>query len=496
MGSYVKMLFLTSFKKISTWILLAFGLSLSFISISAYSKYVGNVTQMPNMLYITPFIFISIEVVIVVLHIYKEPENDGTELLIVSKPILRRQIVISKMLVLFTLIIGMQVVYLLTIFAATTLDTSASFRQKMQIALSFGIGGTIVSSIIGFLTIFISIFMGKVASLVIVTVIVSLFPVASIIVTPLTNGIQYRYEEKPILFLGLDENNDIILDSNQLYSIGQNEDTYKKYKKDLSYDVIAYGDIWYQWSAFYKLFLPSDKKIDIGKAIKIKLDKVTAPSTKYSMSLKNGEKFTYINDTYGGGMVQEFRKYNSKYSDKEILENLNTKGKVLYNWLTDASSPERLSKFNQLSLIQRLLWIGKSEQKIDTYGKITEKFEMPDENSNEGWTNDWNEVEDKKTNKHAGLDDVIIYHEITENDKLNEEQIQNPEKVLAHEATNNNFRSGYYLQSDFKKVGEDVILVNHGVDFVNKWLSISFWFTVMVVLGVLSTYKYAKKDFK
>ena len=102
--SYIKMLYVTSSKKILPWIILALclvGTICAFYFAIHSSVDHGGLKVLGNTIYAVPFFGLSFYATVIAIHLFKDHEKDGTELLVISKPLSRRNILLAKFFVLF-----------------------------------------------------------------------------------------------------------------------------------------------------------------------------------------------------------------------------------------------------------------------------------------------------------------------------------------------------------------------------------------------------------
>lgn len=287
MIKYSSYLFKNILKKWTIWVTLAIAVLalvlIIYIQIDYYKKYsLKFVEQVNAFTRIIPFMFGISFVSLITVYVFKEPEEDGTELLIVSKPIRRWQVILGKFSIIIFWIIAFNIIIFIACISIVQTDTFSLSKERINFSLSMGIGGMVVSSIAGMIVIFISSYVGKIGSVAIGIATASLFPIISNIIVQVSkadatkpfNSASYLINEKQANEAIVNQadnyiqNEDASVDLNQLISIDRIhyqpllQDEKQKANDFINggwYKYFAYVDIWYQWSQFYEMF--TDQKL-------------------------------------------------------------------------------------------------------------------------------------------------------------------------------------------------------------------------------------------
>ena len=287
-------------KKWVTWAIIAAGVLaiflLIYVQINELKKYSLRFVDQVNMYTkMIPFIFGISFISMIIVYVFKDGEDDGTELLIISKPIRRTQILLGKFFVVFLFIIFFQIITFITIISVLQYDTYSTGQERVKLALSFFVGGIIISIIASFIVMFIASFLGKIGTISIGIATAALIPIVSSVVVVAGKGatvkpfnvnlfllnqkevdealketaIDYIKTHKANIklnkFLAIDRRHTQIFTENQMPE-------YEKYKSTSWYEYASYVDLWYQWGSFYDVL--SDKKNPVsGVPIKWSVEK-------------------------------------------------------------------------------------------------------------------------------------------------------------------------------------------------------------------------------
>lgn len=249
-------------------------------------------------LFYLPFIFTVIFNILVILHIFKSGEKSGIDLLMSTKPILRKTTILSKFIawlvsaLLFAISLGV-------VASLTGLSYGHSSASEIfEYGVSYIVGSILISLIIGSITIFISAFLNGLSTLLIATTLSFVAPVLTVVmqITLSPNydeedlynySIVVRDNEKTdvdkILETGHDINlHDLAKEPGKLYTsspkgpIRENGSPYYvdaegndsnaeqlqgtkilRSSETNKYRQLSYIDIWYQWSKLFSLFGPN-----------------------------------------------------------------------------------------------------------------------------------------------------------------------------------------------------------------------------------------------
>ncbi|WKX02231.1 ABC transporter permease [Candidatus Mycoplasma mahonii] len=318
MFRYVYFLNRTMIKKKSLWIttivgLLAFSI-LAYMEIKSannvsYNQILGS-AKVNNWLtfdYFIPFLFGTLVTAFIVIHCFKDGESDGTELIIVAKPLTRSQIIFGKFISTLGALVIYHILCLIVYMIIGSFDQVATPNEKITFAFSFAIGGFIVQLfVVGIITLLASLF-EKVGTLVTAILFAAVLPIASFIIAPLTGAygtsdythsakhptnIIKSYVKETGKFITVPVN---IIDTNDLEGMDNAE---KKNK----YKTISKFDPWYQWGRFYNVFINAPKVKNVGMAGNMKNDHAK------KLELMNDPKYSDIKiiDVVIDNELQEF----------------------------------------------------------------------------------------------------------------------------------------------------------------------------------------------
>lgn len=364
MGRYLHFLAKTYFKKAGPYITMAFGVG-SFLLLmlplinSANSELAPGIGSISTFTKFFPFLFSTLFSAISVNHIFKEGELDGSELIIVAKPLTRAQIIITKFLMLF-LVIGMyQIIVTLGYMVAAASDSLATGDQKIKFIASLAVGGLIVQIIAAMVIVMISSVLGKVGTTVVSILFAAIVPIVSFTLSPLGKGqgfsvINQGMVRNTITMENDDASNIVTSSSNVYYNVEQQQDkdNYSAYNDKLWYDKAAYGDIWYQWGRFYSMF--TDSKNNESLVQRWKTGTVTVTKGN-SLALKVKHDATHIDEWI---IVNK-----SSISDGKILP-----GKVQngYKYYTNSANQADVTNLKSLPLNERINAINTKIKNIDS----------------------------------------------------------------------------------------------------------------------------------
>ena len=506
--SYIKMLYVTSSKKILPWIILALGLvgtiCAFYFAIHGSVKQGGGVKTLGNIIYAVPFFGLSFYATIIAIHLFKDHEKDGTELLVISKPLSRKNILLAKFFVLFSLIIAMHFLYFFGMLVATSADTKASMHDKVMPAVSVLVGGFVISTLIASIAIFFSCFIGSLGTLFVTASIVAIFPIAGIVLQQTVRGQHYGNSAKT--FAGLNADGTLMEDSSSIYQFPPEggihgeltqDEIYQKYKKDDKYASASYGDVWYQWSQFYSVFNVTSK--EAGSSKKIVPHETTVPRTQYSIEDKNHVWHTYFISGWDKPLQNLIQGQGDASMQTEPPKNINMqkleeRAKGFYTWIsTDDTGPivtppgvpappssfpttgvAKIAWFNNLNFAKRI-GIVNAYVANNAYGNgihmaqrsLYELSLLP-----EGRVN---------------LYDLFVYNKM----KAAHSDITLPgfgTAIAGNQSSEEFFKS-------FKIAGEKIVSYE-SKDYIPKGIVVAIWLPIALLLVSLASWRYIKKDFK
>ena len=501
--SYIKMLYVTSSKKILPWIILALGLVgtiCAFFFAIRSTATEGGLKALGNTIYAVPFFGLSFYATVIAIHLFKDHEKDGTELLVISKPLSRINILLAKFFVLFSTLVAVHLLYFFGMLIATSADKHASMYDKVMPAVSVLIGGFVISTLIASLAIFFSCFIGSLGTLFATASIVAIFPIAGIVLQQTVKGQNYRNHAKT--FTGLNPDGTIIEDGNNIYQFPSEgamdggelsqEQIYQRYKKEDKYATASYGDIWYQWSQFYSIFNTTSKAAMSSK--KIVPRETTIPRTEYSVEDKNHVWHTFFT-SFGQpimsnllqGSTDSSEDFGRDQPDHIDMKRLEDRAKGFYTWLNTSEAvpagagsfpktgAERITWFNNLSLMGRM-WIVNAYVGNTSYiqgGHMAQRtlYEIVNDNSS--------------SYDRTNLYDLYVYNKM----KSAHNDITLPDFGPTNSISAQNF------YKNFKTVGQKIVSYE-SKDYIPKGVVAGIWLPIALLLVGLASWRYIKKDFK
>ncbi|CAM9119686.1 ABC transporter permease [Mycoplasma marinum] len=256
MFKYMRLqLFLIS-KKLSTYLvpIIFMGISVLIIGlpillIKAPSEMLSGSLTNPLSL-ILPFIVSAIFVATKALNIFKEPEENGSELLIVSKPITRIKIVFGKFFTLYILIFLFAIMSFFTGIIIGLFDAKANSKDIFEFSMSYAIGTFIVQMLLSSMIVFFSSLLGKVGTMVISIFLPVVLTILSLIMIPLSNASLLIESGNSQNRLALQKNGKIEKKTAIFQNVGGTN--YEDHVNSW-YKTAAYFDVWTQLSSFYSI---------------------------------------------------------------------------------------------------------------------------------------------------------------------------------------------------------------------------------------------------
>ncbi|MCP4336913.1 MAG: ABC transporter permease subunit [Mycoplasma sp.] len=260
MIKYSLYLLYITLRKTSTSVLLIF-FSIIFGGLLALTSK-SNKSPLPTILYLWEyfyyilFLFGCLYIGVKAINIFKEGLNNGTELLIISRPISRNRIIISKFFVMFIHIFIFSLVVFLTCLSVAQIENGkATQKQILNFSLSLSTGSLIIGSLLSAIIIFISSIASKIGTLISTAFIPFILIVSSAVITLVskgdTNGQVYR---RYVFNTKWEKHNseEWLKGSDSFAS-----DTKGYFRQQEGwYDNVKYIDVFTQLSSFYKNLLP------------------------------------------------------------------------------------------------------------------------------------------------------------------------------------------------------------------------------------------------
>ncbi len=347
-------LFLVS-KKVSTYIVpvvfaIAFFLMVGVPIIiakgeGATQSMLGSEALNPLMLML-PFIISAIFVAIKALNIFKESEENGTELLIVSKPITRFKLVLGKFFSLYSLIFFFSLFVLIVVSLISLIDSNATSLERIKFSFSIAFGTLIIQWLLSSIIVFLASVLGKIGTMTLSILIPLILSITSIVLIPISGSTLSSYGEGEFTHEYIAKDKSGNFEIKKFYGYESDHDySEKRLKKhgNTWYKSAAYFDVWTQLSSFYSFFQSSDlvptelSNWEASGEVK-DLTSILDPKTIY----KDGNRTYYIDIT---------KRYSSQ-SPAKNLKYLN-EAKEMYPLIADGVANElnNLHKPEYASLI-------------------------------------------------------------------------------------------------------------------------------------------------
>ena len=309
---YSKYLFLNVIRKKLLWLLLFFSVAIAIIVVylqvhefeKRSAKFAGSINTVTK---IFPFIFGVSFMSLIIIYVFKDGESDGTELMIVSKPLKRSDILLGKFSILLIGIIFYNLFVFLTYISVVQFDTVSSSSERIKFASSLSVGGLIIITIATSIIVLMASFVGKIGTLSIGIVAATLVPITSSIISDVSKGkpsgrsdmfnshigiinlkqldelvhskVEKELKDDPGLLnriivnpkkVDLKKYKNIFL-KKDLLNIGTRSfnpiepkhiKRFNTYIDKVWYGIPAYVDPWYQWGKFYDIFTGTNPFFD------------------------------------------------------------------------------------------------------------------------------------------------------------------------------------------------------------------------------------------
>ena len=135
-----------------------------------------------------PYLLSSLLTTLIVIFVFKSGQNDGTDLLVASKPITRGQVIFGKFLITLLLMTGIQIFIFLVTIVYIQFDHYSFGNDKATYALAISAGGLIIQFIFSSFIILLSLFVSRVGILVISIIGSVTIPIVSMIIIPISKA--------------------------------------------------------------------------------------------------------------------------------------------------------------------------------------------------------------------------------------------------------------------------------------------------------------------
>lgn len=353
---------------------------INYIQIDYYNSRSFKFTIQPNeFLKMIPFIFSIAFIAQLIIHIFKDGEDDGTELLIVSKPIKRYKIIIGRFIIIIMWILFFNLILFISYFSIIQLDKYSNLIEKANFSLSMSIGNIIVCLIASFIILFIASFLGKIGTISICIGVAAIVPILSQIiyqttrphriVPPIEPASSLVNQDKldSTIIKKLDEynyNNQINIDFDDVYDQDilffqplspYYEDRVREKIATDKYKTVSHFDLWNQWSQFYNMLLPTPKLFSpIEYRIKwgVENKKISLPKEYSIESTESGTPLFYtiqilsFNDKTIRQMIDSLKNIFKRNHKTYFITSENIKNKV-GNSLPSYADVEKLQSLEE-----------------------------------------------------------------------------------------------------------------------------------------------------
>ena len=219
------------------------------------------------------FIIMIIYTCLVCIHSFKEPQEDGTELIFSSSALSRAKLVFIKFIVIFLFILFFQIINFMFYWVVAFADQRSNLYDKFLYVFSLLLGGLLVQIFCSFIIAFLSLVLSKSATFTISILASALIPILSIFMSILGNGNSMNLPEinHPLFATKVNisserefqnaiseqKSNGNINHYYDPYTTNINEDYYE-YKENQWYKNFAFLDSWQQFNSLFKIFVASN----------------------------------------------------------------------------------------------------------------------------------------------------------------------------------------------------------------------------------------------
>ncbi|EGZ31766.1 ABC transporter permease [Malacoplasma iowae] len=332
----IKPLFIFSLSLIGKKVIVLCGLLAYAIIICLYTSIIPILSEKPPISlfrssYSTSLLMLLVAAVIsiIAVEIFRTPIDDGTELLIVSKPISRKEIVFVKLFIFLLYILLLSLIG--TIIASFAFLNSSSSKDDSTTLVLGVLLGTIVNGLLfGSITTILSIYLKKIVSMVIsvgisFALLIMTFLGSFTIKSPVAILKDRGYTVTPITILDISKdkknNDDVLKQTNALFSTGLPDGetlqmAWNKAANVSPYKTFSFFDFGYQLSSLYSLSNPSpDVRSVIGQM----------SSTSIPIDIEFDESYNILNNP----LLTKIKIYNSDLTPKPANDNNQTPEKEI-----------------------------------------------------------------------------------------------------------------------------------------------------------------------
>ncbi len=218
--------------------------------------------------YMVPFTCLIIFSTLKSINVFKEGEENNTELTIISKPFKRWQIILAKFFVLYTLFILYSLIVFCWMFVTSFVDKPSTNIEKLKFAASLSIGGLVIMFLTSSIVVLISQVLSSVITILIMGIAV-ISPLATAAIAPLTHAQHLKFVGTPHYMVSKENIDSSHVNGDQMFFFnpsgiktaknidkelyGRMKREYKRHKKS-AYQYVAYFDVYEQLSGFLSMF--------------------------------------------------------------------------------------------------------------------------------------------------------------------------------------------------------------------------------------------------
>ncbi|TCG11452.1 ABC transporter permease [Mycoplasma todarodis] len=218
--------------------------------------------------YMIPFACSIIFSTLKALNIFKEGEENNTELILVAKPFKRWQIITSKFLVLYSLFALYSLIVFLWILMISFVDKPTTILEKIKFAASLSVGGMIIMFLTSSIVVLLAQLLSSITTLLVMGILV-VSPLATSAIAPITHAQHLKFVGTPHYMVNNENVNTSHVKGEQMFffnpsgiktSESLDRSLYKRMKgeydlhKKSLYKYVAYIDVYEQLSGFLSIF--------------------------------------------------------------------------------------------------------------------------------------------------------------------------------------------------------------------------------------------------
>lgn len=530
-----------SFKLISKKVSVYLTAILYFVMVFCYTTIVPLISESETIeMFSSPvsgmFLMFCISMVgsFLAIEIFRTSIDDGTELLTVSKPISRKEVVMVKLTIFLLFIVAISILSL-SISGFMFLNPLGNKNDNIKILIGIFAATLINGVIFGSIATLLSLFCKKIISLLItlsITFILMVYSMLSsfVVKSPITkmqqdgNGlkltslIDYKYDEQnKIWTLDLIQGSSVISVDEKIKTPSQ---LWTKYSNNKSYLLSSYFDFGYQLSSLYTLSEPNQ---DIKKSIQtmsffntpvsFEFKDITVPTqlhipiniapNKLGLSLiksdsakfedKSGNKNGIYSVSYRASIAsinstivkEQDNLWDKTWSELKLNFNNNNDYFIDHGkkFLEEFSKLKKLTFNNKLEIIKELDSILLSG--FNKFYKIQQKTNNPNNNNN-----NLNNDENNKRQFSTLLN--LLGIKFDKNQKNNAYLKFNPLTEFTYASQELTYRPTYSLISSLALTNFQKMT---SVSTMNRDILIGVWSSIAVIIFIVTMILYSRRDF-